>query len=80
VCSARSNACNPLAARIDKNLGNPHGEKGVGPYAYGSGGYEFYLSTSPFFGCRCWGASQFTSFGFASNFVLDLIYRLFANT
>jgi hypothetical protein len=25
------------------------------------------------------GASQFTSFGFASNFVLDLAYRLFAN-
>jgi hypothetical protein len=23
VCSGRSNACNPLAPRIDKNLGNP---------------------------------------------------------
>jgi hypothetical protein len=23
VCRGRSNACNPLALRIDKNLGNP---------------------------------------------------------
>jgi hypothetical protein len=23
VCKGRSNACNPLAPRIDKNLGNP---------------------------------------------------------
>jgi hypothetical protein len=36
VSSARSNACNPLAPRIDKNLGNPRGEKG---------GHEFYPST-----------------------------------
>jgi hypothetical protein len=33
--------CNPLAPRIDKNLGNPHGEKGVGPYACRS-----YVDTS----------------------------------
>jgi hypothetical protein len=32
VSSGRSNACNPLAPRIDKNLGNPRGEKGVGTY------------------------------------------------
>jgi hypothetical protein len=36
VSSARSNACNPLAPRIDKNLGNPRSAKGVGPYACGS--------------------------------------------
>jgi hypothetical protein len=36
VSKGRSNACNPFAPRIDKNLGNPHGEKGVGPYACGS--------------------------------------------
>jgi hypothetical protein len=36
VRSARSNTCNPLALRIDKNLGNPCGEKGVGLYACGS--------------------------------------------
>jgi hypothetical protein len=35
VSSARSNACDPLTPRIDKNLGNPRGEKGVGPYACG---------------------------------------------
>jgi hypothetical protein len=33
---ARSDACIPLALQIDKNLGNPRDEKGVGPYAYGS--------------------------------------------
>jgi hypothetical protein len=36
VSSGRSNACNPLAPRIDKNLGNPCGEKGVCLYACGS--------------------------------------------
>jgi hypothetical protein len=36
VSSGRSNACIPLTPRIDKNLGNPRGEKGVGPYACGS--------------------------------------------
>jgi hypothetical protein len=36
VSSGRSNVCNPLALRIDKNLGNPRGEKGVCPYACGS--------------------------------------------
>jgi hypothetical protein len=34
--SARSNACNLLAPWIDKNLGNPCGEKGVGPCTCGS--------------------------------------------
>jgi hypothetical protein len=32
----RLSASNPLTPWIDKNLGNPHGEKGVGPYACGS--------------------------------------------
>jgi hypothetical protein len=27
VCRGRSNACNPLAPRIDKNLGNPVAKK-----------------------------------------------------
>jgi hypothetical protein len=36
VSRSRSNACNPLAPRIDKNLGNPVVKKGVGPYACGS--------------------------------------------
>jgi hypothetical protein len=28
--------CNPLDLRIDKNIENPRGEKGVGPKACGS--------------------------------------------
>jgi hypothetical protein len=33
VCKGRSNACNPLAPRIDKNLGNRVVKKVWGPYA-----------------------------------------------
>jgi hypothetical protein len=33
----------------------------------------------PLFLALLLGAIQFTSFGFASNFVLDLVYHLFAN-
>jgi hypothetical protein len=36
VCRCWSNACNPLAPRIDKNLGNPVVKKVWGPYACGS--------------------------------------------
>jgi hypothetical protein len=36
VCKSRLNACNPLAPRIDKNLGNPVVKKVWGPYACGS--------------------------------------------
>jgi hypothetical protein len=34
--AGRSNACNPLAPRIDKNLGHPVVKKVWGPYACGS--------------------------------------------
>jgi hypothetical protein len=39
--------CNPLVPRIDKNLGNPRGEKGCRSVSLRIvGGYEFYPSTT----------------------------------
>jgi hypothetical protein len=45
VCRGRSNACNTLAPQIDKNLGNPRGEKGRSVRLRIIGGYEFYPLT-----------------------------------
>jgi hypothetical protein len=40
---------------------------------------SFIRQQAPFSGTVVGEASQFTSFGFASNFVLYLVYCLFAN-
>jgi hypothetical protein len=51
VCRGRSNACNPLALRIDKNLGNPVVKKVWGPYACGSQrDTSFICQQAPFSG------------------------------
>jgi hypothetical protein len=50
VSRSTSNACNPLAPRIDKNLGNPVVKRCRSVRLRIVGGYVFYPSTSPFFG------------------------------
>jgi hypothetical protein len=45
VSRSRSNACNPLAPRIDKNLGNPVVKRCKSVRLRIVGGYVFYLST-----------------------------------
>jgi hypothetical protein len=49
VSRGRSNACNPLAPRIDKNLGNPVVKRCRSIRLWIVGGYVFYPSTTSSF-------------------------------
>jgi hypothetical protein len=78
VCRGRSNACNPLAPRIDKNLGNHVVKKvWVGTLA-DRRGIRLLSFKKPLFLAPLPGSKLVYIVWFASNLVLYLVYLLFA--
>jgi hypothetical protein len=79
VSRGRSNACNPFALRIDKNLGNPHGEKGVVRTLANRRWIHLLSVSKPLFLASLPGSKLVYIVWFASNLVLYLVYLLFTN-
>jgi hypothetical protein len=78
VCKGRSNACNPLAPRIDKNLGNPVVKKAWVRTLADRRGIRLLSVNKPLFLAPLPGSKLVYIIWFASNLVLNLVYLLFA--
>jgi hypothetical protein len=78
VCRGRSNACNPLAPRIDKNLGNPVVNKVWVRTLADHRGIRLLAVNRPLFLALLLGRKLVYIIWFASNLVLYLVYLLFA--
>jgi hypothetical protein len=78
VCRGRSNACNPLDPRIDKNLGNPVVKRcGVRMLA-DRRGIRLLSVNKPLFLALLPGSKLVYIIWFAFKLVLYLVYLLFA--
>jgi hypothetical protein len=78
VCRGRSNACNPLAPRIDKNLGNPVVNKVWVRTLADRRGIRLLSVNKPLFLAPLLGSKLVCIVWFAFNLVLYLVYLLFA--
>jgi hypothetical protein len=78
VCRGRSNACNPLAPRIDKNLGNPVVKKVKVRTLADRRGIRLFSVNKPLFLASLPGSKLVYIIWFAYNLVLYLVYLLFA--
>jgi hypothetical protein len=78
VCRGRSNACNPLAPRIDKNLGNPVVKKVWVRMLVDRRGIRLLSVYKPLFLASLPGSKLVYIVWFAFNLVLYLVYLLFA--
>jgi hypothetical protein len=78
VCRGRSNACNPLAPRIDKNLGNPVVKKVWVRTLADRRGIRLLSINKPLIPAPLPGNKLVYIVWFASNLVLYLVYLLFA--
>jgi hypothetical protein len=78
VCRGRSNACNPLASRIDKNLGNPVVKKVWVRTLADRRGIRLLSVNKPLFLAPLPGSKLVYFVWFAFNLVLYLVYLLFA--
>jgi hypothetical protein len=78
VCRGRSNACNPLAPWIDKNLGNPVVKKVWVRTLADHRGIRLLSVNKPLFLAPLLGSKLVYIVWFAFNLVLYLVYLLFA--
>jgi hypothetical protein len=78
VCRGRSNAYNPLAQRIDKNLGNPVVKKVWVRTLADRRGIRQLSVNKPLILAPLPGSKLVYIVWFASNLVLYLVYLLFA--
>jgi hypothetical protein len=78
VCGGISNACNPLAPRIDKNLGNPVVKKVYVRTLADCRGIGLLFVNKPLFLAPLPGSKLIFIVWFAFNLVLYLVYLLFA--
>jgi uncharacterized integral membrane protein len=78
VCRGRSNVCNPLALRIDKNLGNPVVKKVWVCTLADRRGIRLLSVNKPLFLAPLLGSKLVYIVWFACNLVLYLVYLLFA--
>jgi hypothetical protein len=74
VCRGRSNACNPLASRIDKNLGNPVVKKVWVRTLADCRGIRLLFVNKPLFLVSLPGSKLVYIVWFASNLVIYLVY------
>jgi hypothetical protein len=77
VCKGRSNACNPLTPRIDKNLGNPVVKKVWVRTLADRRGIHLLSVNKPLFLAPLPGSKLVYIVWFAFNLVLYLVYLLF---
>jgi hypothetical protein len=78
VCRGRSNACNPLAPQIDKNLGNPVVEKVWVRTLADRRGIRLLSVNKPLFIAPLPGSKLVYIVWFAFNLVLYLVYLSFS--
>jgi hypothetical protein len=79
VSRGRSNTCNTLAPRIDKNLGNPMVKKVYVRTLVDHKWIHFLSVNKPLFLAPLPSSKLVYIIWFASNFVLSLVYLLFAS-
>jgi hypothetical protein len=79
VSSGISNACNPLALRIDNNLGNPVVKKVLVRTLADRGWIRLLSVNKPLFLVPLPGSKLVYIIWFAFNLVLYLVYHLFTN-